>query len=134
MRKTNKKEVLIHVKLENSEATISKRDILRLEIELLKLIKAIKRYRAYRTRELIEKNRLKIKISSMLKDIKRTELALPRLEIPKILKEDSEKEYEKEYKKPLGELQKLSEKIEEKQDDELEQQLREIQLRLQTLQ
>ena len=134
MRKTNKKEVLIHVKLENSEATISKRDILRLEIELLKLIKAIKRYRAYRTRELIEKNRLKIKISSMLKDIKRTELALPRLEIPKILKEDSEKEYEKEYKKPLGELQKLSEKIEEKQDDELEQQLREIQSRLQTLQ
>ena len=134
MKKINKKEVLIHIKLENSEATISKRDILRLEIELLKLIKAIKRYRAYRTRELIEKNRLKIKISGMLKDIKRTELALPRLEIPKILKGSSEKEYEKEYKKPLGELQKLSEKIEEKQDDELEQQLREIQLRLQTLQ
>ena len=129
MKKHKKKESLIHVKLEYQEAVISKRDILKSEIELLKLIRAIKKYRAYRTKELIEKNRIKIRIVSMLKELRRAETLLPKLELPKILEEEK---YEEE--KPMKELKELSNKIEEKKDDELEQQLKEIQSRLQTLQ
>jgi len=90
-----KEENLIHIKLDYGEVLQSKKDILYTEMDLLRILKIIKKYRASRMKEL----ELKLEIQSTLKEIKRginyIETAFPKIKVPKLL---SPKEEIKEVK------------------------------------
>lgn len=118
-----KNENLIHVKLEYGEALQSKRDILSSEMNLLRITKMIKKYRLLRLEELKIKLKLYRKIKEIITNIKKMQITLPKLEIPKILKKD--KEIEEPDKLPIKERE---------YDESLESQLQEIQDKLNLLQ
>jgi len=81
-----KKENSIHIKLENDEAIISKKDLLSSEINLLRISQIIENYRKLRSEE-IKKKRLILKRSKEIKkDLSKLQIILPNLKIPKILK------------------------------------------------
>ena len=116
-----KNENLIHIRLGYKEVIQSKKDILSSEMDLLKIVKAIKKYRFLRLEELKMKLKLYRKIKEIKNNIKKLQTMLPTLKIPEILKKDKDsKEIEK--------------KIKEKQYDKtLESQLQEIQNKLKAL-
>ena len=108
---------LIHVKLEYENAIESKKNILALEINLLKIIKIIKKYHELKSREFELKQKLYQKARTTLTEIRRLEKNLPKLELPEILKEEKPKKVSKK-------------KI---QKDNIESQLLEIQNKLNAL-
>ena len=117
-----KNENLIHVKFGYDETLQSKRDILSLEMNLLRALKTIKKYHLLRSEELKTKLSLQRKIKEVITNMKTLQTTLPKLKIPEILKKDHE------------ENEKLD-KIEEKEYDEsLESQLQKIQDELNNLQ
>ena len=120
-----KEENLIHIKLDYGEVLQSKKDILYTEMDLLRILKIIKKYRASRIKEL----ELKLEIHSTLKEIKRginyIETIFPKIKVPKIL---SPKEEIKQIKNPLKKIEKKKE-----YGEEIEFQLKEIQDRLKNL-
>ena len=118
-----KNENLIHVKLEYEEALQSKKNILSSEMNLLRIARMIKKYRLLRSEELKIKLKLHRKIKETLTNIRKTQLTLPKLEIPEILKKD--KEIEEPAKPPIKENQ---------YDKSLESQLQEIQDKLNSIQ
>ena len=122
----NKNENLIHVRLDYEEAREAKKDMLSLELNLVKLIRAIKTFKSLRAEELRLKNRLKTQISEFLKDMRRLKIELPELEIPRILRHDEETG-EIEGRR---ELDALSKKIDKKYDSDIEEQLKDIRERL----
>jgi len=90
-----KDENLIHIKLEHSEAVQSKRDILSSEANLLRMLRIIKRYHAFRALELDMKIRLHQRLHDLKKNFTKMETTLPELKIPKILQvEDVSIEHE----------------------------------------
>ena len=111
-------EKLIHVRLEYEDAIESKKDILSSEIDLLKIIQTIKKYRELRSEEFKLKIRLYRQIKTLLTEIRRLQKNLPKLEIPRILKGHEIKEI-------------ISKK--EHYDGNIESQLREIQDKLNSL-
>ena len=116
-----KNESLIHVKLEYKEAIQSKRNILSAEMNLLKNIKSIKRYKLLRREEILLKTELSKKIKSIITKIKKIQISLPKPKIPGILKKDEET---REYK---------IKKQESSEDDSIEAQLQEIQEKLRSI-
>jgi len=111
-------EKLIHVKIEYEDAIESKKDILSLEIDLLKTIQTIKRYNQLRSDEFKLKIKFYRQIKTLLTEIRRLQKELPKLEIPKILKEPEIKEM---HSKEIS------------SDDNIESQLRKIQAKLDSL-
>lgn len=116
------KENLIHVKLGYGEALQTKKDILSSQITLLRIAKTIREYSIYRSGELELKLVLYKKIKELKMGIWKLQKTLPKLEIPEILKKEGWERTELTSKK----IKPLEENIEE--------QLREIQKRLNELQ
>jgi hypothetical protein len=121
-----KSENIIHVKLEYPEALQTKRDILFSEMSFLKIEKIINNYKVLRLEELKLREELYKKIRATKTNIGRLQRVLPKIKIPEILKKE-EKE-EKKKKKSKGKKQ------EEIPDLNLEDQLKEIQKKLNDLQ
>lgn len=115
-------ENLIHIKFENREAVLSKKDILSSQMILLKILKSIRGYNFYRSKELELKSLLYKKIKELETDIGKLQKTLPKAKMPDIL--TREKQEKKEYK--TGKTKTY--------DKSLEDQLREIESRLNQLQ
>jgi hypothetical protein len=119
------KESVIHIRFENSEAIAAKRDILTTQLDLLKIAKTIKSYNFYRLKELELKMVLLKKIREVKKNTTKMHKILPTLRVPEILKKEQPKEKEDKYHE---------EKRKKSYDRSLEDQLQEIQRRLNRLQ
>ena len=117
-------EKLIHVKLEYDEAVNTKRYILTSEKDLLRMMQTIRSYNSIRMEELKYKLRLQKKLYELNLNIKKLRSTLPRIEIPKILKDNFEKEEVYEKLKFVKEKQK---------NQSIEEQLQEIQDKLSSL-
>ena len=115
-----KKENLIHVKFRYGEALQSKKDLLSLEMNLLKIAQIMQKYRALRLEELGMKLKLYHKVSKVKNDLKKLQSFLPELQIPKILKE-SEISFRKDVPRKNN------------YDKNIETQLQEIQAKLKAL-
>jgi len=117
-------ENLIHIKLEFEEALQSKKDILSSEINLLRIARILKNYHSLRSKELKLKLTLYKKIKEMKSSVRKLEQTLPKIKIPKILED---KDYLEEEIKP-----KETKKI--MHEDNIEEQLKDIQAKLNSLQ
>ena len=117
-----KNENLIHVKFGHYETLQSKRDILSLEMNLLKALRTIKKYHLLRSEELKTKLNLQKKIKEVVANMRKLQTTLPKLKIPEILKKDDEK---------VEKLDKIEEKV---YYESLESQLQKIQDELNNLQ
>ncbi len=116
-------ENLIHIKLEYEEALQSKKDILSSQMALLKVEKTIRGYHSYRSHGFELKINLSKKIKELKSHIWNLLKILPKLKIPEILRK--EEHVEKEHKYP---------ERKKHQDGSLEEQLQDIQRRLNELQ
>lgn len=87
--RTPKNEQLIYVKLEYAELVQAKRNMLSLEMSLLKIAKTIGRHRFLRMEELKRKQVLQKNMRDTNTKIKNLQITLPKLKIPKILKKES---------------------------------------------
>ncbi len=125
-KNTIKKEELIHIKLEYNELLQSKKDILFLEILLLKTTKILKRYHASRLEELEKKAELYKKIKELNKSIAAMQKVLPKLQVPEILRREETSDREKDLK-----IEGIKYKS---RDQSLEAQLQEVQNRLNEMQ
>ena len=115
-------EKLIHVRLEHNEAIQAKKDLLLSQANLIKIMQTISEYKKLRSKETRLKTKLKTKFREALTEIRKLQRELPKLEIPDIIKEDSE------------EVQELEETIQKKKyNNDLESQLQEIQDKLRNL-
>jgi len=110
----------VHIKLEYNEALESKRDVLSTEMDLLKIVKIIKKYKILRLKELNLKLKAYRRMGEIRANIGRLQKIIPKIKIPEFLKQDIEEEVEvkKEIKKKVL------------YGDDLEAQLREIQDKL----
>ena len=108
-------EKLIHVKLEYEEAIQFKKDVLSLEMNLLKTIQTIKRYNKHRSEELELKLKFHKQIKRLLTEIRLLQKNFPELKIPQILQEHETKETihkEKYYSDDIeSQLRKIQEKL-----------------------
>ncbi len=120
-----KKDELIHIKFEHNELLQSKRDLLSLEMSLLKIIGILKRYHFLRQEELNKKSALHKRIRETNLKIKNLQTVLPKLHVPEILQDKKIKE---DTHKELIEIKRTA------RDDGLDTQLEEIQNKLRELQ
>jgi len=120
-----KKDTSLHVKLRYEEAIQSKRDILSSEIKTLMILKAIRNYKILREEEIKRKSELSKKLKNIKLNLKALQTILPPLEMTK-----TEEEEEKESKK-RNSNKKLPEETNNKS---LEEQLKEIQEKLLSIQ
>lgn len=120
-----KKDELIHVKFEHNELLQSKRDLLSLEMSLLKIIGMLKRYHFLRQEELNKKSALHKRIKETNLKIKNLQTVLPKLHVPEILQDKKIKE---DAHKELIEIKRTG------RDEGLDSQLEEIQNKLRELQ
>ena len=125
-KNTIKKEELIHIKLEYNELLQAKKDILFLEILLLKTTKILKRYHASRLEELKKKAELYQKIKELNKSIAAIQKVLPKLQVPEILRREEINDQEMDLK--MKDIKYKS------RDQSLEAQLQEVQNRLNEMQ
>lgn len=103
-----KNENLLHVKLEYEESIQSKKDIISSEINLLRVIEAIKKYNILRKKELELKPKLYEKIRAITTNIKNLEKSLPKLKKAQpVTKKEKEKKifHDKNLEAQLQELQ-----------------------------
>ncbi|HUW43929.1 MAG TPA: hypothetical protein VMV95_03150 [Bacillota bacterium] len=116
------KENPVHIGLKYQEAFQTKRDILSLQVAILKIAKTIRGYGFYRSQELELKSELYKELKELKMSLGRLQKALPKPKIPDILKEDFGEKTEPKSKKikPL--------------ERNLEEELQEIQNRLNDLQ
>lgn len=130
---------LIHVRLEYEESKQAKRDILMTEVSLIKIAKAIQRYREFRIRELELKEELKERFEELRATMRAVKAYLPIPKIPHFLEEIEKKHEEKMQKiekvaKPEKSKEKklpvLMVRQEKQKEDPLEAQLKEIQEKL----
>lgn len=112
-------ENLVHIKLEYMEAVQSKRNVLSLEMNLLNIIKIVRRYYSLKTDELRSKTELIKKIKIFSTEIKNLQTTLPKSKVLKSLKEGEEETGFREKKDIY--------------DESLESQLKEIQEKLKSL-
>jgi hypothetical protein len=116
-------ENLIHIKLEYEEALQSKKDILSSQMAMLKIERTIRGYHSYRSQGFELKINLSKKIRELKSNIWNLQKILPRLKIPEILRK--EERVKKEHKSP---------ERKKPQEGNLEEQLQDIQRRLNELQ
>lgn len=122
----------IHIRLDYGEAIFLRKEVLTSEMELIFILKAINKYAELRKQELALKTNFYIILKKLSANVKKMEKNLPELEIPKILR-TSQKQKEVFEKKldSIPEIKPLSKKS--KTDNALEQQLLEIQRKIQSL-
>lgn len=121
-----KEQTLIHVRIENSEAINSKKDILETEVNLLRIAKIIKNYHSLRSEELKTKLKIHRKFAELSTTLKKLSISLPKIKIPRILKKEEEIPEEKIEQR----IQKVKSAT---PTDSLEEQLAEINRRLKEL-
>lgn len=122
----NSNEELIHVKFDYDELLQSKKNLLSLEMSLLKILRTVKIYHKLRNEELTRKINLQKQMENFNKEIKELKTELPKLKIPKILKKDHTNKVQP---------QKIDKSnIKTSYDSSLESQLQEIQDELKKLQ
>ena len=83
--KKPKKQELIYIKFEHEEMLQSKKDILSMEMELLELLKAVKKYHFLKMAEMKRKEALFNTVKQTNSHLKSLQVLLPKLKIPKIL-------------------------------------------------
>ena len=123
-----KSENLVHIKFEYENALKSKGDIISSEMDLIKILKSLRRYKELRLEELKIKEILERKLRSLKLDIGKLENLLPDIKMPKIIKSSHKNKKLKE--KPI----EVKTFVKEEPEDELETQLQEIQRKLRSLQ
>lgn len=130
MKKTNKKAKkpeLIHVKLEYDELIQVKKDLLSLQLQLLKILKSISKYHYLRKIELDKKILFYNYLKNTNKYIVELQNQLPMIKIPKILQKNRDESNEFDFqKKNTNEPTQIN--------SDLEMQLQDIQNRLKSLQ
>lgn len=117
-------ENTIHIRFENSEAVLSKKDLLFCQMTLLRIAKAMKDYKIYKIKELEIRLNAYRRMKELSLLLGRLQKVLPKPKIPGIL--EKEKTEEKESKKELKKRVVYERSIEE--------QLKEIESRLNELQ
>ena len=141
--KNQKEENLIHIKVEYGDLLESKKHVLSSEMNLLRMIKIVRRYRALRDKEMTMKIKLDKKMKETIEGIKKLSRELPHIEIKNNINEDYE--YEESEEKRRGKKSKgrgknksskevksdIIERIqEEKYDQDLEHEIYRIQQKL----
>ena len=118
----------IHIRLGSDEAITGKRDLLSSEINLLKISQSITNHKKFRIEELGKKELIRKKMGEAKKNLSHLQNLLPSPKIPKILqKEVSPLEMEKE------EIEMDISRERRKSPSDVEDQLREIQAKLERL-
>lgn len=112
----------IHVKLGYGEALQTKRDILSLEMTLLRIAKAIRGYGVYRSMELELKSILYKEMKNLRINLGKLQRILPKPKIPDILRKEGQEKTEPKPRKIRS------------PEGSIEEQLQEIQGRLNELQ
>jgi len=121
--KMKKQNNLIHVKIEYDEALESKKDLLSSKMNLIKILRAVKKYNKLRARELKLKNKLKRRTTLTLTNIRKFQKTVPKIKIHKISKKEDKDEFSeiikpRESKKDMTlelELEQIQEKLRELQ-------------------
>lgn len=122
----------IHLRLDYGEAIFLRKEVLTSEMELIFILKAINKYAELRKQEISLKTNFYKILKKLSTNIKKMEKTLPELELPKILKtSQKQKEVFERRLEKLPEVKPLSKKS--KSDEALEQQLLEIQRKIQSL-
>jgi hypothetical protein len=119
----------IHIKLSHSEAVNLKKDMLGTQMSSIRIARTIQKFNDLRQEELRIKTSLQKKIKEFKHDLKEMEHLLPKPNIPKILKKDEEKGIEKK----LCPIASARGTPEGEKSANLEEQLQEIQNRLNSL-
>jgi len=120
-----KKENLVYVKLEYEEAKNSKTKLLSSEINLIKILRVIKKYNALRMEELKLKDKLKKRINSFNANIKKIENSLPEIE-----SKDIPRRTTKRHEEVITKIKENKSKY----DSLMEEELKQIQEKLASLQ
>ena len=122
----------VHIKLEQPEAIEIKRDVLNSEMDLIKIIRIVRKYKILRMRELRLKEKLRKNMSTSVTNIKKLQIMLPKGRIPKI---DHGEEEEKDVLKKVKTYTPKDQKAEQdkKRFDSLEMELSDIQSKLRAL-
>jgi len=115
-----------YVKLETDEAILSKRDILSSQMNLLKILKAVKNYHALRFKELKAKIRLYNIAKELHQDIRKIQLNIPKL--------TTSRSFVKEKETGKMQVKERMQPIRTGGDRDLEIQLQDIQEKLRALQ
>lgn len=126
MANKTREENPVYVRLDYSEAIRAKREILSLQMSLLKIIKIIRNYRALRLEELRLKAKTYRRIKDLILSIKKIKTELPKIKIPQ-LKRKEETDFIKER------IQASKKPSEIGMDNSLEGQLKEIQEKLRAI-
>ena len=126
MANKTKEENPVYVRLDYSEAIKAKREILSLQMSLLKIIKIIRNYRALRLEELRAKARAYRRIKDLGLSIKKIKTEFPKIRVPQ-LKRKEEKDFIKER------IQAAKKPSEMEMDNGLETQLKDIQEKLKAI-
>lgn len=119
--KSNKgsKENVIHIKFNRNEAIQSKKDLLLAQRELLEILRHIKRYHLLRKKELTLKSKARKKLQEVNRDVSGLKKMLPKFKKPEILKEEKEEEKKKEQPEKIDhsnidqELEEIQRKLQE---------------------
>ena len=117
-----KEQNFAYVKFENGEAINSKKDFLSIQILLLNSLKIGKNYGIYRRQELEAKGLFFKKMKSLKANLSTLERALPKVKMPKTLENETDKSIQ------------FSNNFQNKGDRTIEDQLYEIQRKLNELQ
>jgi len=134
MKKEDK--ILIHIKLNQDEIIRYRRDILMLELEILRILKTIDNYKKLRESELDKKSEMKKSLKEVNNSIRtlKTKI-LPKIEL--INKEKIEQLPEKKPKEKVNKkktVKKISYKSSKKEENDLDSELVRIQEELKKLQ
>ncbi|MCF7910241.1 hypothetical protein K9L16_01035 [Candidatus Pacearchaeota archaeon] len=124
-----KEERLIHIKVENNEALEAKKNLLILQMSLLKLAQSVKNFKEKREEELKTKLSLHKKLKEIEESSKKIkEITFPKIKVPEILGlKDLETDFSHEKKEQKS---KISNK---KDNKDIEGQLKDIQEQLRKL-
>jgi len=133
MKKQKNNGSVIHIKLDYEEAIQSKMDTLSSQMDLLEIVKAIKKYRVLRVEEL----KLKVRLHRTLREtntlLRKLEKNLPHVEMPEVL--EKEREIKREIKKIRHSKTevRIKKAKEDQYDSNIESQLKQLQKKLDQL-
>lgn len=107
---TKKKQApFIHIRLENDEAVRMKKDLLYLEISVVRALQIINRYKKLREKNYEYKKLLKEKIKQTHSDLNKLKKTLPKIDKTSLVEK-----IEKKYNEDLGIEESVNKKIEKR--------------------
>ncbi len=128
-----KEQSVVHIMVDYEDAISTKRNLLSSEVNFLRIIQRIKRYKLLRGEELNNRIRIQNKMRDLKLDINKMNNLFPKVKLPEILKKKEEEENQKILKKEEKVVEKVKDKKEKHEEDSIETQLREIQEKLMRL-